>query len=352
MKTATFALLGALAGCTVVTPPGKDDGGTTVVTLHPDALPPPKPLEASVLFVANLQRSAVNLAGQYAGTMLAFDSYLLSVGLEVQTLGLIATYGDQFGPRLLLGRTQQADGSSPPPSSLLAALALAAPDAAAQDYQQLLPYISGALGNISDTDLPVALKLLAASGNFDGAGETCEPKNLIEFGRGINASALPPELGGLDRSALFDRPRDLFIVVYLQPLGRRCALDSTPCQVEGRSASDILAEADAAGGAAWLNFASGSMRAEQVVHVAIATSEGEDVGSFRARCAAVPGFPLNLFDVIEPSPNAYFTPLMARLNAAHAGTGHTGDFCDLMGSSRLGAIRTIGNAVAAVAATH
>jgi len=124
MKTRLLALvLASLAvastGCTIVTPPGKD-GGTkpkpfpVPIPIRPDALPQPPPLEASVLFVANLQRSSTNLEGQYASLITQFLGDLPG-SLMVVNMGLIATYGDQFGPRLLLGRSA---ASQQPPSSL------------------------------------------------------------------------------------------------------------------------------------------------------------------------------------------------------------------------------------------
>jgi hypothetical protein len=360
MKTGSISFAGvaalvlvAQAACTIVTPPGPDGGNKTKIIeipIRPDALPPPKALEASVLYVANLQRSSANLSGQYAGIITGFGAYLQSVGLSVVNMGLISTYADQFGPRLLLGRSQ---ASQSPPSSLALLGALAAEaDAGVTDYQSLLPLIAGTLGNIDDADIQPAIQLLASSGDFDGDGETCEAKNVIGFGRGLDAAALPPALGGLDRSALFDRPRDLFIVVYLQPLPRRCALPSAACDVDGRSPTDIFLDTDSSGDTTWLSFASGGITPEQVVQVSIATSEGESDDAFRARCAAVPGFPLNVFDVIGPSPNAYFTPLLAALNAAHPGTGQSGDFCELIGQSPQAAIQALGNSVAAVATSH
>jgi hypothetical protein len=334
------------AACTVVVPGGKDGGTKFIpIPIRPDALPPPKPLEASVLYVVNLQRSSANLAEPYANIMIGFAGYLQSLGLSLSHMGVIPTYADEFGPRLLLGRTQAAGGT--PSITLLAALAAAA-DAGVTDYASLIPFIAGALGNISDADLAIALKLLASSGRFDGDEETSEPKNLVGFGRGLDIAPLPAELGGISRSALFDRPRDLFLIVYLQPLDRHCALGSAACQIDGRSLPDALTETNADGGLAWLRFSEGSLRPEQVVHVAIATKEGETVDAFRKRCGAVPGFPLNLFDVMAPASNAYFTPLMLALNAAHRGTGHIGDFCELIGSSPQDAIKKLGNSVAAV----
>jgi hypothetical protein len=344
-----FALVAS--GCTVVAP-GKDDGGMTMIIpipIKPDALPPPKPVEASVLIVANLERSSANLAQQYAGIIGGLGTYLDSVGLHVENMGLIATYGDHFGPRLLLGRR-----SGVPTSPILQGILIDAVNSGAniQDYDGLLPVIAAALGNISDQDLPIALGLLASSGNFDGDGETSEAKNLIEFGRGLNDESLSPLQGGILRSALFDKPRDLFIIVYLQPLPRRCALDNSACLVGGRRPTDIFTEKDGEGAAAWLNFAGPGIPPERVLHVSIATTEGESMSAFRTRCGEVPGFPKTLFDVMSPSQNAYFRPLTDGLNAVNRGTGSMGDFCELIGQNPELAIKKLGNSVAGVIGSH
>jgi hypothetical protein len=350
-----LASLATAAGCTIVTPPSPDAGDKTktkivLVPIHPDALPQPPPLQASVLFVANLQRSSANLSIQYAGIMTGLMSYLTSRGLSIANMGLIASYADQFGPRLLLGRS--AANQAPPSSLALLALLGQEADAGVTDYTTLLPLIAGTLGNIDDADLQPALQLLASSGNFDGDGQTCEAQNLIAFGQGLSSISLPPQLGGIDRSALFGTPHDLFIVVYLEPLARRCAIPSDACNVNGRSPSDIFLDTDGNGNASWLSFTSGGLPPTQIVQVAIATAEGQSETDFETKCKAVQGFPLNLFDVIGPSPNLYFTPLMAALNAANPGTGQSGDFCQLIGSSPDAAIRALGNSVAALASSH
>jgi hypothetical protein len=354
MKIAlTFGLGAALfaSACTVVAPGNPDAGMTTIIPipLRPDALPPPKPLEASVLVVANLERSSANLSDQYSKIILGLGAYLQTIGLQLENMGLIATYGDQFGPRLLLGR--RADTNPPPQLALLIQAALNN-GTMIDDYDHLLPIIGGALGNIADDDLPIALKLLASSGNFDGDGETSEAKNLIEFGRGLSNEPLPPTLGGIDRSALFDKPRDLFLVIYLQPLPRHCALGTSDCLVDGRNPTDIFLETDTSGNAAWLNFGGTGIRPGQLLHVAIATSEGEDINAFRTRCGKVPGFPMALFDVMAPSPNTYFTPLTTALNNAHRGTGSMGDFCELIGQKPEAAMMKLGNSVAGVLGGH
>jgi len=336
------------SACTVVAP-GNPDGGSMImpipIPIRPDALPPPKPLEASVLVVANMERSSANLAVQYSAIITGLGAYLQKVGLQIENMGLIATYGDEWGPRLLLG--QRADAAPSPSLQLLLSQAVAG-NVNIQDYDNLLPVIGGALGNISNDDLPAALQLLAGSGHFDGDGETSEAKNLVGFGRGLNSMAPSPIQGGIDRSALFDRPRDLFVILYLQPLPRRCTLGDSNCLVDGRSPVDIFTERNADGTAAWLNFNGTGIRPEQVLHVAIATKEQEDLTSFRTRCAKVPGFPMTLFDVMAPSPNAYFTPLTTALNNAHRGTGTFGDFCELIGKDPAAAMMKLGNNVAGV----
>jgi hypothetical protein len=348
-----LAAVACASACTIVAPGNPDAGMTTIIgiPIRPDALPPPKPLEASLLIVANLERSSANLADHYAKIMVSLSGYLQQVGLHLDNMGLIATYGDKYGPRLLLGR--RGDSMPDPTLALLIQSALAG-GTQVDDYDHLLqlPNIGALLGNISDDDLPAALKLLAASGHFDGDGETSEAKNLIGFGRGLSGEPLSPTQGGIERSALFDRPRDLFIIVYLQPLPRRCAMDSANCLIDGRKPTDIFLETDAAGNAAWLDFAGPGIKPSQLLHVAIATSENEDLGSFRSRCAEVPGFPMTLFDVMAPSPNVYFTPLASTMNNAHRGTGAMGDFCELIGEKPVAALMKLGNSVAGVFGAH
>lgn len=350
--TVCLALFGA--ACTIVAPEGKD-AGVKIVRVpfpvpRPDALPPPKPLQASVLYVANLQKSSANLAQKYADTIIGLAAFWQSAGLSIANMGLISTYADQFGPRLLLGRSAAA-GQPPSSLALVAALASAA-DAGITDYQTLLPLIAPMLGNIDDADVAPALQLLAASGNFDGDGQTSEAKNLIDFGRNLNSASLPPELGGIDRSAFFALPHDLFIIVYLQPLPRRCALGTSACNVDGRSPKDIFLDTNADGTVSWLAFSNGGILPEQVVHVSIATSENESESTFSTRCGALPGFPRNLLDVMAPSQNAFFTPLMNALNAAHPGTGHAADLCEMIDSKAPQNIIALGSSVAALATSH
>ena len=62
-----------------------------------------------MLIVANLERSSANLADRYAASSRAASaaSWMAS-GCKLENMGLIATYGDHYGPRLLLGRRDGA----------------------------------------------------------------------------------------------------------------------------------------------------------------------------------------------------------------------------------------------------
>ena len=64
----------------------------------------------------------------------ASATYLETVGLHVENMGLIATYGDQFGPRLLLGR-RAGDARRPDPRRCCWRAALAS-GTNVQDYDQ------------------------------------------------------------------------------------------------------------------------------------------------------------------------------------------------------------------------
>jgi hypothetical protein len=185
------------------------------------------------------------------------------------------------------------------------------------------------------TDIVTTLRQLAATGKYDGIGTTNEAEGVVRTGQHLVEARLPPDLGGLDGAAFFDRPRSLFMVIYLQPLARKCGMSSASCAVDGRSPADIFTATNPDGTAAWLHFATGGIPLGQVVHVAIDTKEGEPTDVFRKRCTAINGFPTNLLDVMEPSPALYFDPLIAALNAAHSGTGQTGDLCSMLGELGL-----------------
>ena len=241
---------------------------------------------SELLIVANLERSSVNMADRYGRVIRRPRRLPGSVGLKVMSMGLIATYGDHDGPRLLLGRR---DGAPPQPFAAGAGRqrtgqqhpGLRRPAAADRHHPPQHQRRRSA-------DRAQAARVVGQlrRRRRDLGGE--EPDRVRT---GLGSEALSPALGGVERNALFDKPRDLFIVIYLQSLPRRCALDSPACLVDGRKPTDIFLETDASGAAAWLNFAGPGIKPAQLLHVSIATSESESLDAFRKRCGEVPVFP-------------------------------------------------------------
>ena len=210
-----------------------------------------------------------------------------------------------------------------------------------------MPYIGNVLGDISDQDLPLALKLLASSGHFDGDGETSEAKNLIGFGQGLGGEDLPPTLGGIERSALFDQPRDLFIVVYLQPLPRRCDLGSPACLVDGRSPTAIFMETDVAA-----TPPGSTSRVPASSRRSCCTSRSRR----RARRSAIvpealrgrPGFPAHAVRRDGAVAERLLHAAHDRAEQRAPGHRHLGDFCELIGKDPAAAMMKLGNNVAGV----
>ena len=363
---AGLALYLATMGCTIVVP-APDPPKTKVVVINKGDKTPTtiKPLEAHALFVMNLHQSSANLAPYYVTVADALLAGLALHNINVVRWAVVPTYPGTDGLRLLLGAQTPVTlqpipgyggagggivnnggyggysgyggygGSSgipiPLPSFDNAPAATPAPSIPTGLPTDLPP-----IPTLPDgTDVVTALQKLAATGKYDGVGVTSEAEGIVRTGQNLIATQLPAELGGLDGAAFFDRPRSLFLVIYLQPLARRCNLGTPECAVDGRSPADIFTDSAPDGTATWLHFANGGMPIDQIVHVAVSTKEGETPAAFRARCAAINGFPPDLFDVMEPSSTQYFDPLLAALNSAHSGTGQGADLCELIGELTL-----------------
>jgi len=351
-------LLGA--GCTIVVPPPPEKTKTVVVEVPGKVPPPPVPLEAHALFVMNLHQSSANLAQYYVTIADALLAGLGQRGINVVRWAVVPTYPGADGMKLLFGAqaptTLQpipgldggsifgggANGGATGGTNIDASamgLPKDLPPVPAPQEDNVAPTIPPDLPAIptlpNGTDIVTTLQQLAATGKYDGIGTTNEAEGVVRTGTHLVEARLPPELGGLDGAAFFDRPRSLFMVIYLQPLARKCGMSSADCQVDGRSPADIFTETSSDGTAAWLHFATGGIPISQVVHVAIDTREGESPDAFRQRCTHVNGFPANLLDVMEPSQALYFDPLVSALNTARKGTGQAGDLCNLFGEILL-----------------
>ena len=369
-------LLLAVGGCTIVVPNPDPMKPPPVVVITPtNKTPPPiKPLEAHALFVMNLHQSSANLAPYYVNVADGLIAGLALRNINVVRWAVVPTYPGADGMRLLLG-AQAPTTLQPIPGVDGGTLGIptSGVGGATGGIPPLLPFNDTAPASTpvpttgvpaglpaiptlpNGTDIVTALQQLAATGKYDGVDTTSEAAGVVALGQHLVATELPPELGGVDGAAFFDRPRSLFLVVYLQPLSRKCSLGTPECQVDGRSPDAIFNEANPDGTATWLHFASGGMPIAQIVHVALSTPEDESPAAFRARCAAINGFPPDLFDVMEPSSTSYFDPLLKSLNAAHPGTGQGADLCELFGELTLSdpnqrkALNLIINSVATMA---
>ncbi len=385
------SLLLAVGGCTIVVPAPDDMTKTkTIVIMKGGGSPPPqKALEAHALFVMNLHQSSANLAPYYVTVADALLAGLAARGINVVRWAVVPTYPGADGMRLLFGAQTPVTlqpipgldgGSIAIPTGAGGATGIyngMAGSTGARDAGAIYnpPIPAPAPADTTPTvpplvvppDLPAVptlpngtdivseLQKLAATGNYDGMDTTSEAGGVVAVGNHLVAAELPAELGGLDGAAFFDRPRSLFLVIYLQPLSRKCSLGTSDCLVDGRAPDAIFNESAPDGTATWLHFANGGMPIDQIVHVALSTKEGEAPDTFRARCAAINGFPPDLFDVMEPSSTSYFDPLLKSLNAAHPGTGQGADLCELFGELTLSdptqrkALNLIINSVATMA---
>ncbi len=368
LRGAASLLLVAVGACTIVVPAPDDmtKTRTVVIMKGTGSPPPPKPLEAHALFVMNLHQSSANLAPYYVTVADALLAGLATRGLNVVRWAVVPTYPGTDGMKLLLG-AQTPVTLQPIPGLDGGSIGISSGSGGATGYGAggsigtrdggmhptplpipapadttptvppgVLPPDLPAVPTLPNgTDIVTDLQKLAASGNYDGMNTTSEASGVVTVGSHLVAAQLPPELGGLDGAAFFDRPRSLFIVVYMQPLSRKCNLGTADCMVDGRSPDQIFTESGADGTATWLHFANGGIPIDQVVHVALSTKEGETPDAFRARCKAINGFPPDLFDVMEPSSTSYFDPLLDALNSAHSGTGQGADLCELLGELSL-----------------
>ena len=165
------------------------------IPVRPDALPPPKPLKASVLDVVNLQRSSANLADKYAESS------------RVRRL--------PAGPRAVEGRRTSGSSRPTPMGSDAPADRAACPERSPTDSLQVLVAGAGARGRRGRAlDYEVACcrslaphwaisatttcrrssGLLASSGSFEGdSPQRSEAEAVIKFGQGLGGEALPPD---------------------------------------------------------------------------------------------------------------------------------------------------------------
>lgn len=304
---ATLTLTGG-ACVLIYSPPDGGGGG--------NGDPDPEPLHVQVLWQLNLDRSAINMIPTYETIVAATGAAMLvnpGRPLIVDELGVMALDRTTAnGPRLVYGEVSGniigglLDGVVPDPA---------------------MPPNTRPLGHVLRA---VAMSDFLSPPEADRA----EHRNLADLGRNL-ATASVYRADGTDAfgRALFAEPKDGFIVLTINHLRRPCALGQSKCDVNGQNPVDLFS-AEVGEGAAWLRFAGDAqLPARKIVHVTFATAEGVDDDQFFTACTNVPGFPLGVVDLMEPSPSLYWSPFTSSLNARIPGGALQKDLCAMMGLS-------------------
>jgi len=126
----------------------------------------------------------------------------------------------------------------------------------------------------------------------------------------------------------FEGAADGFIVVTLTASPRRCAFDTSECQIEGQAPADYFTRVDEDGNAEWLELAGGQRLAvDRIYHAAFVTAEGMAYDDFFDECTDYPNFPMTLIDVMAPSTHVYSERVNDRI-ATRGGHGSTIDLCE------------------------
>lgn len=162
---------------------------------------------------------------------------------------------------------------------------------------------------------PLANVLRSASGTRAGpAPTTCTTAALLSDG-----AALPGwNAGG---RGLFYPPPGALLVVLIETGPR-------PAPLSGCANSRLLWSADPE---QWAALGRQTHRG-QTHFLFLATPENESADAMRARCAAVPGFPVTALDALAPSAMAFLDPLAAQMNGASAGLATRVDLCEALGA--------------------
>ena len=158
--------------------------------------------------------------------------------------------------------------------------------------------------------------------DFDG-------ENLLALGARLGRSAIYHPISAAEGSQYyFEEPRDGLLVMWINPIRRRCGLaECLEGELEGR-----LIERTPEGLASWANFGGAQhIAAHKVFHLFVGTQEGVDEDDFFSTCENTPGLPARVLDYIEPSPISLYSQLTTALDRAGIPAWRI-DFCQSLGS--------------------
>lgn len=180
-----------------------------------------------------------------------------------------------------------------------------------------------------------ALQYFAAAGASSGGCELQSVASRLELAA-TTKSAVPPALldGNEPHSSapFFDAVPTYALVLLLDHGARAAALEECPI---------------AGGAVPFFNglsipYANGTLDAERVFYLGVATSETDEKPEvMAARCAGLEGMPRPLLDVLVPSANKSFLPLTQAL-------GERGRFIDVCDAVATNGVESVANAVRAI----
>lgn len=283
----------ALAGCVIIVEP--DDGVVPVPVPVPLVCDPTSEAPvAHVYFSMRIERSTVNL-----------EPYLTRFMQRV-VLGL-AGAGIQAG-QVVLVRADERPGGNP---------LLAAWGCRLDNPEVLRP--------------EDVLRFYAVQESLDDDAEpgcATDPVAYLGGALGEVVTQYPRALDGTSGLSVFGSAPDLVLVVHIDPLERRAGFDAPAC-----ASAQRLVERDADGRAAWLAYAGDDPAADRVVHWTITTPERVSRATFIDDCRAQEGFPSEVLDLIEPSAEALYGPLLATAEQRGFGVRSLG-FCEMLADDR------------------
>lgn len=284
---------------------------TLIVEKPPVVVDPDPPKHAYMLWLLNLDRTAVNMAPDFEAIIREFEVALAgqNPAILVDRLAVMPlNRRTSVGARLLHGEnvpTQPLDlslqtGLSP---SLLEGVPVGA-------IAELVAVAAGS----------------AFLEQFDPA--RAEQQNLADIAPTLASEFVyDPFIPSAGRP-VFDGTPDLFIVGTITHLSRACAADEAACALDGMPPAGYFT-AEENGKAKWLNVGEG-LPLSRIFHVSFTTTESEPEASFFSRCGGVTGFPQTYLDLMEPSPHDYYEPL----SAIAGGRFIHEDLCTMLGVTR------------------
>lgn len=284
---------------------------TLIVEKPPVVVDPEPPKRAYMLWLLNLDKSAVNMAEEFETLIREFEVALAgqSPAIVIDRLAVMPlNRRTSLGARLIYGEDVPTK-----PLDLTLQTGL---DASLLDGVPV--------GRIAEV-----VTIAAGTAFLDQFDPSrAEQQNLADIAATLASESAYDPFSSTAGRPVFDGTPDLFIVGTITHLSRACAADSPECALAGKSpATYFTAEAD--GKATWLNVGEG-LSASRIFHVSFATGERESEETFFSRCGNVTGFPQAHLELLAPSPHAYYEPL----SAIAGGRFIREDLCTMLGVTR------------------